>query len=261
MTQRLLQLLFCAVTLASCGRVPEPWQGYIEGEFVYLSSPTAGFMASVDAPEGSEVAVGAAVCSLDTELENTARQEVAERMAAAASIHALAKENLARASLLIQKKAISAQEFDEAVKTHSSTLAELQAARAALDQADWRLRHMTLRSSEAATVHDIYYRPGEWVPAGSPVVSVLPPSHWKVRFYLPQDASPLPPGSTVQVSCDGLSAPLPARVLRCSEQVEFTPPVIYSTEARQKLSFLVEAACPPEVVASLRVGQPVSVTR
>ena len=57
--------------------------------------------------------------------------------------------------------------------------------------------------------------------------------------------------------CDGCSGELTARVSFISATAEYTPPVIYSTEERAKLVFLVEAR--PEQVDQLRVGQPVSV--
>lgn len=108
-------------------------------------------------------------------------------------------------------------------------------------------------------MQQIYYRPGEMVPAGRPVLSLLPPGNIKVRFYIPETALPtIAYGDTVKVTCDGCAGDLTARVSFIARQSEFTPPVIYSLEERSKLVFLIEAL--PEKPGELRVGQPVDVT-
>ena len=38
-------------------------------------------------------------------------------------------------------------------------------------------------SPVTGTVQQVYYRPGEMVPAGRPIVSILPPGNLKLRFY------------------------------------------------------------------------------
>jgi HlyD family secretion protein len=97
------------------------------------------------------------------------------------------------------------------------------------------------------------------VPAGRPVLSLLPPGNIKVRFYVPEAALPaIAYGDTVKVSCDGCAGDLTARVSFIARQSEFTPPVIYSLEERAKLVFLIEAL--PDKPGELRVGQPVDVT-
>ncbi|UXY15314.1 HlyD family efflux transporter periplasmic adaptor subunit [Chitiniphilus purpureus] len=137
--------------------------------------------------------------------------------------------------------------------------AQVEAARAALSQADWVLRQTAQRAPAAALVSDTLYREGEWVPAGSPVVRLLPPANVKVRFFVPQAAlAQLAPGRALAVRCDGCGVPVAAWVDYVSPQAEYTPPVIYSNDARHKLVFLVEARLPPQT-ARLRPGQPVTV--
>jgi HlyD family secretion protein len=107
-------------------------------------------------------------------------------------------------------------------------------------------------------VQQVYFRPGEVVTAGRPVLSLLPPGNVKLRFYVPEAMLPkVAIGDPVRVSCDGCAADLAARITFIARSAEFTPPVIYSQEERSKLVFLVEAR--PEKPDSLRVGQPVSV--
>ena len=64
--------------------------------------------------------------------------------------------------------------------------AEVRAARAQLAQAEWRLDELSQAAPQAGLVVDTLYRPGEWVAAGAPVVSLLPPQNIMVRFFVPE---------------------------------------------------------------------------
>ena len=60
------------------------------------------------------------------------------------------------------------------------------------------------------SVQQIYYRPGELVPAGRPVVSLLPPGNIKVRFFVPETAlAKIALGDAVTIHCDGCKADVP----------------------------------------------------
>jgi HlyD family secretion protein len=97
------------------------------------------------------------------------------------------------------------------------------------------------------------------VPAGRPVVALLPPGNLKIRFFAPQSILPtIKYGDIVDVSCDGCEKGLTAKVSFIARSAEYTPPVIYSQEERAKLVFLIEAR--PEQPDKFRVGQPVTVT-
>lgn len=139
--------------------------------------------------------------------------------------------------------------------------AQVAAARAASEQSTWRLDQKHVAATQGGLVVDTLYREGEWVPAGSPVVRLLPPQNVKLRFFVPEAvAGGLKPGRRVAVRCDGCERDVPASVSYVSNEAEFTPPVIYSNETRAKLVFLVEARPSTENAPWLRPGQPVSVT-
>ena len=138
--------------------------------------------------------------------------------------------------------------------------ADVQAARAALDQADWRLVQRGVAAPVTALVQDTFFLEGEWVPAGRPVASLLPPGNVKVRFFVPERAvATLGQGDKVSVACDSCPAPVPASISFISRQAEFTPPVIYSKDSRAKLVFMVEARPSAQDALALRPGQPVDV--
>ncbi|HEX2199888.1 MAG TPA: HlyD family efflux transporter periplasmic adaptor subunit, partial [Burkholderiales bacterium] len=135
---------------------------------------------------------------------------------------------------------------------------EVAAARAALAQAAWKLEQKSVAAPAGGRVHDTYFAEGEWVPAGRPVVALLPPGNVKVRFYVPETLLGAIAGEhPVEIRCDGCPAPVAGKVSFVSTQAEYTPPVLYSRESRSKLVYLVEAR--PEG-GNLRPGQPVDVT-
>ena len=146
-------------------------------------------------------------------------------------------------------------------KEIAAAQADVETARAVLAQSDWRLAQRASNAPAKALVQDTYYSEGEWVAAGNPVVSLLPPGNIKLRFFVPETAvGALKIGQAVRAACDGCSAAIPAKVSYISRQAEFTPPVIYSREQRAKLVFLIEAR--PELADALKLkpGQPLDVT-
>ncbi|MBK9139694.1 MAG: HlyD family efflux transporter periplasmic adaptor subunit [Verrucomicrobia bacterium] len=138
--------------------------------------------------------------------------------------------------------------------------ADLAAAAAALDRARWAFDNKVQSAPVAARVHDTLFREGEFVAAGVPVVSLLPPDNLKARFFVPQgEVAALKIGGSVALRADGLAAPVPATITYISTRAEYTPPVIYSRENRAKLVFMVEAQVPAAEAKTLRPGQPVDV--
>jgi HlyD family secretion protein len=99
------------------------------------------------------------------------------------------------------------------------------------------------------------------VPAGSPVVRLLPPANVKIRFFVPEPVvGSLRSGQKVALRCDGCEAAVTAAVTYVASEAEYTPPVIYSNETRAKLVFMIEARPAPGQAQSLHPGQPVTVT-
>ena len=138
--------------------------------------------------------------------------------------------------------------------------AEAAAAKQSLAQADWKLRQKSVASTVDATVADTLFVRGEWVPAGAPVVSLLPAANVKVRFFVPETTlGSVKVGQKVSLACDGCGNPIDGTVAFIAPQAEFTPPVIYSKESRAKLVFLVEAKPSAQDAIRLHPGQPVDV--
>lgn len=309
-----LPFLLAAALLAACGRNgPPTYQGYVEGEYLYLAAPQAGYLKSLDSPRGSRVSEGQVLFAVAADPDAQALAEAEARTGSArekvenlreprrapeiaaleASLQAaeagrrLARTRLERQQALARQNFVSQAGLDEAqsafdqalaqenaarqqLLTYRSTLgrqaevkgaeADLQAAAALAAQKRWVVERKAVAAPAAGEIADTYYRPGEWVPAGAAVASLLPDNRRKLRFYVPETAlAGLKPGQQVEASCDGCTQPIRASIDFIAPQAEYTPPVIYSRGSREKLVFRVEAAPAPEQAASLRPGLPVDV--
>jgi HlyD family secretion protein len=219
-------------------------QGWIEAYFIFVSPDEAGRVDTLSVREGDAVTEGQLLFALDSDLQRAA---VAEMEAAVAN----AKITFERAQELLKRAVGSQKVFDDAESA-------LRTAEARLNSARTRLERRRVVSPAAGTIQEVYFRVGERVAAGRPIVSLLPPGNVRVRFFVPQAMLPkVHIGDAIGVRCDGCRADLAARINFISAQAEFTPPVIYSQEERARLVFRIEAL--PEKPEEVRVGQPVSV--
>jgi HlyD family secretion protein len=138
--------------------------------------------------------------------------------------------------------------------------AAVQAARAAMGMAQWRFDQRHVKAPAGGVIADVLARPGETIPAGGPVVSLLPPENIFVRFFVPeQNLAEVHLGEQVKLVCDNCAADLIGTISFVSPQAEYTPPVIYSESSRSKLVYRVEARPPVQRAPLLNPGEPVVV--
>jgi HlyD family secretion protein len=308
----LLALVLMAAV--ACGkREPAGLQGYVEGEFVRVAAPFAGTLVRLETARGRTVQAGTPLFFLESESEEAARREAAERarkaqvqvqdlqsgkrpteiastqaqLAQAEAAADFSEKELVRTQDLVAKGFVSHSKLDEARAARDrdrnrvaemradlatarlgfregevrAAQAEAAAAREALAQADWRLRQKSVAAPVEGSVVDTLFVLGEWVPAGAPVVSLLPPANVKVRFFVEESRlGSLHIGQEIAIACDGCGAAVRAPITFIAPQAEYTPPVIYSKDSRAKLVFLVEARPASQDAVRLHPGQPVDVT-
>ncbi|WP_108064630.1 HlyD family secretion protein [Burkholderia sp. LA-2-3-30-S1-D2] len=310
-----LALAAAVALLAGCGRPANDvatYQGYVEGEFVYLSSSQAGTLTQLSVERGQAIAAGMPVFSLEAVNETAALLQAQHQLAAAraqladlqtgkrppevAVTRAQLAQAIAQAARAAAQRArderqyaaggLSKQQLDDSrtsAQTTAAQVRELQnqvdvarlpgraqqvaaqaaqvdAAQAAVAEAQWKLDQKRVAAPAAGRVYDTLYRVGEWVQAGNPVVQMLPPQNLKVRFFVPEAViASIAPGRTAAIRCDGCAADVPARVTYVSREAEYTPPVIYSNESRTKLVFMIEARPAVADAPKLHPGQPVAV--
>ena len=306
-------LMACVMIVFGCERADQDrLQGYVEGEFVYVASPLAGSLRSLQVKRGARVKAGAPLFELDDQPELAARDEADRKLAQARATLEDAKKGKrpseldaleaqlkhARAAVALADKEFAQQEGlmrtpgataelefvraravrDQNRQRLAQIEAELRTARlgsrtdqivaaesnvraleAALARAEWDLSQKRQTAPQDSLVFDTLYREGEWVPAGRPVVVLLPPGNVKVRAFVPETRiGAVQPGGTVRVSIDGRE-PVIGTVSFISPRAEYTPPVIYSQETRSKLVFMIEAVFDGDTSMTLNPGQPVDV--
>lgn len=167
-----------------------------------------------------------------------------------------AQAHVAELEAALQSARLPAREDERA-----AARALAAAAQSGQAQTDWHLREKQQQAPQAGRITEVFFRPGEWVGAGQPVLALLPPAQRKARFYVPENAlGSLKLKQAVQLRCDGCGAPIAARISFIAPQAEYAPPVIYSNAQRAKLVFLVEARPDkPEDAERLHPGQPLDV--
>jgi HlyD family secretion protein len=172
---------------------------------------------------------------------------------------ALADANIARVQELHhQLEVAELPSRNEQIRSQSALV---DAASAALAQAQWKLDQKSVSTSRSGLVFDTLYREGEWVAAGNPVIRLLPPENVKLRFFSPETTlGSFSVGQKVLVHCDGCRADIAATVDYVAAEAEYTPPLIFSEESRSKLVYLVEARPNRADAQALHPGQPVQVS-
>jgi HlyD family secretion protein len=72
------------LALTACSRpAPRHWQGYLEGEFVYVAAPLAGRLEKLEVTRGDRVAAGVPLFTLEHQAELAAQRQAAGSLRAA----------------------------------------------------------------------------------------------------------------------------------------------------------------------------------
>ena len=289
--RRAIFMSLVLLALAACGDKPatNALQGYAEADYLYLSPRAPGYIEALNVKEGDDVNAGEPVFSLDADRAQAALNKAkasaaasggdtgasAQAIAAAKANAELARVTLARTRVLYSHDYASKSMLDQSQSAYDAANAgvkQAQAQRGAsgdltlaasqdvkIARADANDRVVTAPAS--GRIEIVFRRPGEFAPAGEPVVALLPPGNIKLRFFAPEPMlAKLKLGQSVRVKCDGCAAPIEAKISFIASEPQFTPPVIYSLDERAKLVYLIEARpVNPAQGVPLRPGQPVDV--
>jgi HlyD family secretion protein len=266
-------ILLAALLTTACGGDDTVLQGYGEADYIYLASQESGVVSELLVREGDTVEAGAIVFRLDPErLAHSAQSTEAQRQAAREAVRnaraqvTLTQRNYQRGLELAQRGFYPRATLDADRAARDAAQAQLAQAQreaaavgAETELAQERLRDLQGAAPAAGTIERIFHRPGEVVAAGEPIAQLLPPQNMKVRFFAPEDMlAQLPMGARVLVSCDGCGDPMPATISFVAQEPQFTPPIIYSLDQREKLVFLIEARL--ETRGRIRPGMPVDIS-
>ena len=265
--------LILPLLLPGCEEAPkdQPWLGYGEGDTAYISAPQPGWVTDMKVERGTLVQRGDLLFVLDNVREQAgAEQAVATLAAARASLkqeianQAYARTTLDRQNKLASENAGTPTQRDLALSNYRQSQARVAQLRsqiaqmeAGLQSASYGLGQRNIVAQTEGRVQDIYFRQGEYVGAAAPVVAILPPRNVFVRFFVPEtQLARIRIGGTVRITCDGCK-PIDAKVTFLAAREEYTQPVIFSRENRDKLVFKAEARLPQGL--DLHPGQPVEV--
>ena len=241
---RILAALVLAA-LGGCNEAKNPgYQGWVEADMIFVSPDEPGRVIKLNVREGDDVKTGAPLYSVDDDLQ---RADLNQNIATLAN----AQQTFERAASLSKSGSGTQANLDSAISA-------LRVAEARVNTSQTRLARRSGFAPVDGTIQQIYFRDGEMVQAQRPVLSIMPPGNMKLRFFVPEpDLPKLAIGDEVRIACDNCAADLTAKIYFIATTAEYTPPVIYSLEERNKLVYLIQAR--PSRPDALRVGQPINV--
>jgi HlyD family secretion protein len=205
------------------------YHGVAEGEVIRLAAPVTGNLSSLDVKRGATVAEGTMLFS--------------QAEAAEVSAHADAERRLDEIEHGRGKRA-------------GSETDEIETLKAQVAETEWKLTLKSASAPVSGLVTETLYAKGDWVPAGAPVLAILPVDRIKVSFEVPLAvAARLQNGRGVTLVCAQCGSPLPATITYISPFATLESSVGESPELRYR----VEARPLPSQAALLKPGQSVTV--
>jgi HlyD family secretion protein len=256
--------------------------GRIEATQIDIAAKLPGRIKEVLVNEGDFLEAGQVVARMDTQvLEAELRQAEAQVnqarnavetakavVAQRASELTFAQNSLKRSEDLVQRGFISPQKLDgdrTAMLTAKAGLvqarsqveegqAAIAAAQATAERIKADLEDSVLKAPRAGRVQYRLAEPGEVLPAGGKVVSMLDLSDVYMTVFLPETAAGrLAIGAQARLVLD--MAPqyvIPAKVSFVAAEAQFTPKTVETAVERQKLVFRVKAQIDPELLRKYR---------
>ena len=252
--------------------------GRIEAEQVEIAPTIAGRVEKVMASEGSLIAPGDTLVQMDTdELSakfDKAMAEVALARQTKAEAEAIviqrqseqrrAAHELDRATALLAGETISETVFEDRETAYQVAEAVLGAAIARVATADSQIaaaqaeaRRITAQIDDSSLVAPmagrVLYRlaePGEVVPAGGAILTLLSLQNVYMEVFLPAgEAGLLPIGAEARIVLDALpDYAIPAVVTFVSPEAQFTPKQVETLSEREQLVFRVRVRIPGNLI-------------
>lgn len=248
--------LFCS----GCSQEHNYLPGYIEGEYTYIASGVSGTLFNLNVTRGQPVKKGELLYQLDPQPEQANVAVINSNIASQQTQVNFAQIHLQRIQTLLTKNATFQEDLDQAQTEYNNKLHQLDALKSQLIQTEWSLQQKTQYSPVDGYVFDTFYRKGEKVVENHPVLAILAPENINVLFYVPEKTlHQLNLGQTITFSCDSCQNKTSATIIYISPQAEYTPPVIYSKDTRDKLVYLIRAAMPINIAENFHPGQPIDV--
>lgn len=264
----------------TAGRYPgiASGNGRLESTEIDIATKLPGRVEAVLVEEGELVQPGQIVARMDTSvLSAELREAIAERTRAEAERNAaiamlaerrsalvLAQREFQRTQQLYSRSVVEARELDryETAQLVADALvnaaeAEKASAEAAIEAASAKIRRIqadlddsVLKSPRIGRVQYRLAEPGEVLPAGGKVVTLIDISDVYMTFFLPtRDVGRLAVGDDARILLDALpDRAIPAEVSFVSPTAQFTPKQVETQSEREKLMFRVKVRIDPKLL-------------
>ena len=280
------------IFIAACRseKTPDAY-GNFEAIEVTVSAQTAGQLLTFVPTEGIHVDRGAVVAVVDTvplaleraqilaqrEVTGSRAGEVTDQITVLEVQRDVAQRTYERTRRLVEQKAATAQQLDQAerdLKTLTAQIAQVRAQRstvgkdvvassARVAQIADRISRSRVVNPEPGTVLATFARAGEVVQQGQPLYKIANLDTLTLRAYIVESQlSAIKLGQTVQVHVDqgnGQTITMPGRVSWIASKAEFTPTPIQTRDERTGLSYAIKVLVPNQKGA-LKIGMPADVT-
>ncbi len=184
--EQLLVVSVIQAELASGFQVFKEYQGQIEPRRrSRLGFDLAGVLQSVAVDEGSTVANGGVLASLDTQRLAVRQRQVSAALDEATTAFGLAESTFSRFEQALERKAVSPQDVDEARRRRDGAAAAERRAQAELDGVAVDLRKSTLRAPYRGTVTQRLADEGEAIAPGQAILEIIETDRPRVRVGVP----------------------------------------------------------------------------
>ncbi|MDD4908395.1 MAG: efflux RND transporter periplasmic adaptor subunit [Candidatus Omnitrophica bacterium] len=216
--------------------------GTIEATEVRLSFRIPGKIKELLTDEGREVKTGDIVAAQDTDELVKIKAQAEASLRAAQFNYERARDDHARLENLLQAGSVSVQKRDTAKTAADAAQANVEALKATLELADTRLGFAELVSSIDGFVIIKSAEAGEVVQSGAPVFTVADLKNiWLTAYINETDLGRVKPNQAVDVKTDTYPDKVyRGRISFISQEAEFTPKQIQTTEERVKLVYRIK---------------------
>ncbi|HMT03492.1 MAG TPA: HlyD family efflux transporter periplasmic adaptor subunit [Burkholderiales bacterium] len=271
---KLILLFTILVIFSGCTKSNKFYSGYIDADLTYLSSDFSGQLLSLQVARGEYVNKQKLLFKLEqlneTRNINSGLQNqidlTAERDQLLSKLN-YAKINYNRQNKLNKTGAGSQDAFDQAKQNLDVLLYQINSINAQIKnneiltaQKIWQKERKQNVAPESGIVYDTYFTIGEYVQGGQPILSLITKKNIKAIFFVSEaDLGKIKLNQNVIISTDGNNSHYQGIISYISNQAEYTPPIIYSREERQKLVFKIEMRIVNADLNQIHLGQPVTV--
>jgi len=235
--------------------------GTVEATDALLAFQVPGLIDTVAVHEGDKVKRGMELARLDQRETRARLAQARAQLKVTEARLSDAQRDLERSTTLLAGGAIGQEAFDKAQLAFNVASSDRVQARAAVQVIDAMLANMVIRASFDGVVAVRHHEPGETVPAGSPVLTVLNPDDRWVRIYIPErQIGAVHLGQKATIRTDTYpDRQYAGEVTFIASQAEFTPRNVQTTEERVKLVYAVKVRIVGDPKFALKPGIPADV--